>query len=893
MFYPHYTRLHQSQRLIFGYVCLVNFLLLVSCKDVRDVAIDHWQWNRLEAQGGAGLLHLIELGEHSRNRVQDGFLARESSTQFSVAFSKGKATSATTIGLFSSDTLYEDEGMLGETVHEAVGATHRGFVQAKGYISFNGQSEFRDPPNISDTQEIRMPPRKADVKIFTTMSVFNLIGADSPGSGMSTATELGSTIDASLQDSQSDYPISGMDVMRHQALAKTHVSEAELKSLAAAEGFDKPSALNPNELLVSLLDVLDVDQLQQTGCRWPSLEAEHQVLFGNSLPMHEFPGAGPATMMKVGTQVKVGCAENYRAIHEAPPSICDSSGQLFPSINVSSVVCYKKVTCKGMMVPTLQCRDVYLTPSHGKANLQLQCERILAQPPVSTLLTEFHEVKASSKENDISGCGKLQLDGNTSWCFKEVTATNGSLFHFVELDLGAVKRVMGVVTQGTPSDASSQGWLTDYTLSLSFDRVVWKTTTACAGNSDGEEKTWTLLSKVVKARYVRLRALAWNGKPSLRIGVLMKVVPPSLHNADAGSSSVITVAQGKQVAVNFTTSREFALRFAIYPQMKSLSGWNSILHFTKGGDDCDVHQRIPAIFFYPHSTRLRVRMEHEDACNAGCDPEEHLPEKVWSNVTLELRGGRFQVSFNGKVQCTSSSYTKMVSGIDKSVEVWAGDRHSPAAPVMLRDIVYEDAAYITHKITDKEPVPCKCENGVPASNCMQDSTEMCSECSTGFLLSRKNSCEPKPATKTVDSETANSTSSHVAHDVPNSTSPSKSNEPELGSSRKVDADYVYFRMTPTKWNGANGVKIQDIKMKRNSKLLDTSECKLSVASQVQPVDINGDNYRVNELLMLSTDDRIKKLLSMAPETVHNSCQRCRKLIECKHLRQWSQATGQE
>ena len=72
-------------------------------------------------------------------------------------------------------------GMLGETVHEAVGATHRGFVQAKGYISFNGQSEFRDPPNISDTQEIRMPPRKADVKIFTTMSVFNLIGADSPG----------------------------------------------------------------------------------------------------------------------------------------------------------------------------------------------------------------------------------------------------------------------------------------------------------------------------------------------------------------------------------------------------------------------------------------------------------------------------------------------------------------------------------------------------------------------------------------------------------------------------------------------------------------------------------------------------------------------------------------
>ena len=28
-----------------------------------------------------------------------------------------------------------------------------------------------------------------------------------------------------------------------------------------------------------------------------------QVLFGNSLPMHEFPGAGPATMMKVGTQV--------------------------------------------------------------------------------------------------------------------------------------------------------------------------------------------------------------------------------------------------------------------------------------------------------------------------------------------------------------------------------------------------------------------------------------------------------------------------------------------------------------------------------------------------------------------------------------------------------------
>ncbi|XP_019636532.1 PREDICTED: uncharacterized protein LOC109479099, partial [Branchiostoma belcheri] len=100
--------------------------------------------------------------------------------------------------------------------------------------------------------------------------------------------------------------------------------------------------------------------------------------------------------------------------------------------------------------------------------------------------------------------------------------------HWLQVDLGAIKRVTGTVTQGALSPINSYySWVTSYKLVYSGDKTFWTT----YANSDGSDKVFTgntdtenpvtnLLDNPVHARYVRFYPQRWHIHMAMRVEIL-------------------------------------------------------------------------------------------------------------------------------------------------------------------------------------------------------------------------------------------------------------------------------------------------------------------------------------------------------------------------------------
>jgi hypothetical protein len=91
----------------------------------------------------------------------------------------------------------------------------------------------------------------------------------------------------------------------------------------------------------------------------------------------------------------------------------------------------------------------------------------------------------------------------------------------MQLDVGSVKSIAGVVTQGR---ANAHQWVTSYTVEASDDEKAW-TKVDCgrtfAGNVDHTNMVNGRFNKPITARYIRIFVRTWYGWPSLRAGVLL------------------------------------------------------------------------------------------------------------------------------------------------------------------------------------------------------------------------------------------------------------------------------------------------------------------------------------------------------------------------------------
>ena len=105
------------------------------------------------------------------------------------------------------------------------------------------------------------------------------------------------------------------------------------------------------------------------------------------------------------------------------------------------------------------------------------------------------------------------LDSSSGWA-----AASSDTSQWMQIDLGAVLKVKGVVTQGR-SDEDQR--VTSFQVSTSVDGSTWSSRSATFdGNSDRHTKIENMLSSAVDARYVRFHPVSWDHHVSMRAGVI-------------------------------------------------------------------------------------------------------------------------------------------------------------------------------------------------------------------------------------------------------------------------------------------------------------------------------------------------------------------------------------
>ena len=62
--------------------------------------------------------------------------------------------------------------------------------------------------------------------------------------------------------------------------------------------------------------------------------------------------------------------------------------------------------------------------------------------------------------------------------------------------------------------------------------------------------------------------------------------------------------------------------------------------------------RAPAVYTYPHDTRLHIRVSTTSQFNNGCDPDDLLDTGAWTHVAILLEPKLMQVFYDGKLVCS-------------------------------------------------------------------------------------------------------------------------------------------------------------------------------------------------------------------------------------------------
>lgn len=105
------------------------------------------------------------------------------------------------------------------------------------------------------------------------------------------------------------------------------------------------------------------------------------------------------------------------------------------------------------------------------------------------------------------------------------------------------------------------------------------------------------------------------------------------------------VAQSKPVDV--VVPQDYEIDFIVTPR-ELVANWSNIVHYTSSGKDCcDGGDRIPAIWFWPLSTRMHIVFGSKTDGNWHVNLEKQLPLNAATRVTVRAQGRAVQIFFNG------------------------------------------------------------------------------------------------------------------------------------------------------------------------------------------------------------------------------------------------------
>jgi len=272
-----------------------------------------------------------------------------------------------------------------------------------------------------------------------------------------------------------------------------------------------------------------------------------------------------------------------------------------------------------------------------------------------------------------------------AWAFNQLRIYSDS-----EDQIKTVLRVSDQSGLGTTGGAWSNGATSEVSDDYGPSRLHGPFT---CGAGNAVSKVFPVVPVNHKALQIKVRLWAmgdWKYGDSLIIKVdgkellRQRPITPAIINAEQ------SLLPGLIVGTQFTTSSEFSIMFDINPKSKK-NGWGSIVHITNGDNCCSTYQRNPAIWFYPNSLQLHVRMNRYGDGNDGCDSAWQFPLNTWTKVKVSLLKGSFKVYYNDMLTpvCTNSNFGngQMVAPSHGMV-IYAGDPWYEASDSLIRSLQY-------------------------------------------------------------------------------------------------------------------------------------------------------------------------------------------------------------
>ena len=143
--------------------------------------------------------------------------------------------------------------------------------------------------------------------------------------------------------------------------------------------------------------------------------------------------------------------------------------------------------------------------------------------------------------------------------------------------------------------------------------------------------------------------------------------------------ATVKIAKGRTIAppAKIRHGAAYGYDFWINPT-RPIATWASILH--KGRSD---KERSPAVFFFPKSTRLHVRIGTDKSWNDGCDAKRPLPRGRWSHVFIQARPGVAEIYVNGRLENRCPIGKKI---LQNAGPLFAGSPWVPPAVAAVRNV---------------------------------------------------------------------------------------------------------------------------------------------------------------------------------------------------------------
>jgi hypothetical protein len=237
-------------------------------------------------------------------------------------------------------------------------------------------------------------------------------------------------------------------------------------------------------------------------------------------------------------------------------------------------------------------------------------------------------------------------------------------------DLPAVVQV-SLYTQGTPVTC-----YTDNSLYRFYDNEYKSSSWKNSFNNwsvDGKLNFCSIIQKYKIDKTVRFEDLQY-------MGITGTLTGPT---CDTSLPPTLPMSKSSILARNFQVSKNYRLSFNIKP--KGLrAGWANIIHFTSDGSDCcKLGSRSPAIWLWPNSLRLHVRIGDSNDGNWGIDIDG-LQRNKESSFTLDCRNKNITITLDGKE-------TKLIQPTERfsgSATVFGTNPFHEAADADVRNLCY-------------------------------------------------------------------------------------------------------------------------------------------------------------------------------------------------------------